>query len=267
MRIYPTQFTSIDRTPFTYYLRHKITKMRYYGSKTSKGCDPKDLWSTYFSSSKIIEQIIKDEGKDIFEYRIARIFNDIKHCRNHESKFLTRQDAAHNPLWYNQTNSDGKFSRAGKTDSIETRSRKSKALFGLEKSNTHKQHISESNKGKHYIKKSEESKKKLSTKMMGENNPFYGRNHSIKTKQIIGSKSKGRNVGKVVSEETRQKMSKSNKGKAKSPMSQDVKENWITMMANRVWVRKENTSKRIKETELESYLSRGFTLGRYYSKK
>lgn len=61
---------------------------------------------------------------------------------------------------------------------------------------------------------SEEHKQKLREthpNFSGENNPFYGKQHTYETKQKIGEKSKGR----FVTEERKQKISKANKGKLK----------------------------------------------------
>jgi hypothetical protein len=34
--------TAIDRTPYTYFLKHKITGRKYYGVRTAKKCHPKN---------------------------------------------------------------------------------------------------------------------------------------------------------------------------------------------------------------------------------
>lgn len=71
--------------------------------------------------------------------------------------------------------------------------------------------MSKSHKGK---KLSEESKRKLSEKRKGENNPFYGKHHSEETKaklKIANGGVNGFNYGKHLSEETKAKLSKINK--------------------------------------------------------
>jgi hypothetical protein len=45
--------------PFTYLLKHIPTKKYYYGVKLKKGCHPNDLWTKYFTSSKIVKSLIK----------------------------------------------------------------------------------------------------------------------------------------------------------------------------------------------------------------
>ena len=53
-------------------------------------------------------------------------------------------------------------------------------------------------------------------KLSGDNNHFYGKTHSEETKEKISKSNKGKiawNKGKPLSEETKEKISKSNKGK------------------------------------------------------
>lgn len=79
---------------------------------------------------------------------------------------------------------------------------------------------------------SEETKQKISKAISGENNPFYGRHHSLETiekilrsragythSQEIRQKISEAQKGKVVSEETRQLLSKVLKGKKRSEES------------------------------------------------
>ena len=60
----------------------------------------------------------------------------------------------------------------------------------------------------HIENMSEETRKKLSEKSKGENNPMYGRNHSEETCKMLREV----NLGKHHTEESRKKMSESHKG-------------------------------------------------------
>ena len=64
------------------------------------------------------------------------------------------------------------------------------------------------NLGKHH---SEESRKKLSQKKKGENNPMFGKHHSAETRKKMSEANKGKHI----SEETCKKMSEAHKGKMK----------------------------------------------------
>lgn len=77
-------------TPYTYLIISKTTKMAYYGSRTANKCNPKDLWSTYFTSSKIIKQLIKTYGKDDFICCIRKIFKNKNDALKWEKKVLQR---------------------------------------------------------------------------------------------------------------------------------------------------------------------------------
>ena len=45
--------------PFTYLIKHIPTNRYYYGSRYGKECHPKDLWTTYFTSSKKVKALIR----------------------------------------------------------------------------------------------------------------------------------------------------------------------------------------------------------------
>ena len=56
--------------PFTYCITHLKTNKKYYGSRYAKGCHPKDLGVTYFTSSMIMKSIIISEGVENFKFEI-----------------------------------------------------------------------------------------------------------------------------------------------------------------------------------------------------
>lgn len=96
------------------------------------------------------------------------------------------------------------------TESPEERKKyASYSLRGKIFSEDHRKKLSEANKGK---KHSEETKKKISIATSGENNGHYGKKHSKETKEKMKEAWKSRReIG--VSSETRNKLSKSLKGK------------------------------------------------------
>lgn len=49
-----------DRVPFVYIIRDISNNKRYAGVKFSKGCNPTDLLTTYFTSSKTVKRLIND---------------------------------------------------------------------------------------------------------------------------------------------------------------------------------------------------------------
>lgn len=83
---------------------------------------------------------------------------------------------------------------------------------------TKSEHTSLHHKGnKHHLgmRLSDETKKKLSEVMKGENNPFYGKHHSEEVRKKLSEAQKGEknhNYGKQFSEETKKKIGETKKG-------------------------------------------------------
>jgi hypothetical protein len=96
-------------TPFTYLLHCTATDQYYYGSRYGKGCHPSSLWNTYFTSSKVVEQLILEHGKDAFKVSVRKVFNTPQEARRWETKFLNRVKAAQSDKWINLHNADEKF--------------------------------------------------------------------------------------------------------------------------------------------------------------
>lgn len=93
-------------TAYTYLLRHIPTNTFYYGVEWKRGCDPKNFWKTYFTSSKKIVPLLRTLfGDDSFEFEIRKIFSDKKKAVEWESKVLQRMRVIERPdVWLNRTN-------------------------------------------------------------------------------------------------------------------------------------------------------------------
>ena len=171
----------MTRNCYTYFLKWNDGTM-YYGCRYAKGCDPSDLWVTYFTSSKYIpreEPIIK---------KIMKVFGeDIKKCREHESKFLKKVKAAKSNKWHNKTDIDNFYHSGYHTEKTKEKIREKRKNQIL--TNERNEKVSKSLKGRNL---SEEHKRKI----------------SISTKGRIGGR-----LGKKASVETKNKISQSNKGK------------------------------------------------------
>lgn len=90
--------------PFTYLLTHKSSGKKYYGVKCCTKSHPGMLWTTYFSSSKIVKDIIKKEGKEAFDYEVRQTFQTKNEAMLWEQRFLTKVQAAKSPEWFNRYN-------------------------------------------------------------------------------------------------------------------------------------------------------------------
>ena len=129
--------------PFSYYLFHRPTQTHYYGIKYRKGCSPKDLWKSYFTSSSRVKDLISEYGVDSFDVEVRRTFTSGKEALLWEHKVLTRLDAANRPDWLNRHNGGSKF-RAPKEHTIETKTRIRDKMFGRKVSEETKSKISDS---------------------------------------------------------------------------------------------------------------------------
>jgi hypothetical protein len=71
----------------------------YYGVRKSSNFD---LGITYFSSSKLVKRMIKEDGLECFEFKQRRRFESYEEARLHESKILKRINAVKNTRVLNQ---------------------------------------------------------------------------------------------------------------------------------------------------------------------
>lgn len=88
-------------TPFTYLLKFKPTNQFYYGVKFAKNCHPDDLFKTYFSSSKVVNKLIKDFGKEAFDFEIRKTFKTAKAAIAWEKTVLSRMKVLKSNKWLN----------------------------------------------------------------------------------------------------------------------------------------------------------------------
>lgn len=87
---------------YTYYIFNTITNQHYYGARWADGCHPNDLWSTYFTSSKKVKELIERYGVESFIVQIRKTFTDETSCREWERRVLTRLKIKSRPEWINE---------------------------------------------------------------------------------------------------------------------------------------------------------------------
>jgi NUMOD3 motif len=91
---------SIYSVPYTYHIAWSNINKHYYGVRYAKGCNPKDLWVSYFTSSKLVTKHRKKYGEpDIIEIR--RTFDNSHKAIIWESKVLRRLKVLKNDKWLN----------------------------------------------------------------------------------------------------------------------------------------------------------------------
>ena len=110
--------------PFTYLIGWSQYNKFYYGRRTAKNCQPENLWSSYFTSSKYVKEFREEFGEpDVIQIR-KTFPNNPKACAIWESKVLKRIDAQHNQKFLNKKNGDFGWDTTGVSlspESIEKR--------------------------------------------------------------------------------------------------------------------------------------------------
>jgi len=100
-------------TPYTYLITFLPTGQQYYGVRTKRGCNPTDLWNSYYTSSKVVRQLIAQHGCGAFTTEVRRTFATREAALLWEHRVLRRLDAARTPHWLNKNNGDRKFVNEG----------------------------------------------------------------------------------------------------------------------------------------------------------
>jgi hypothetical protein len=73
--------------PYFYKLKHKKTGKYYVGSQYGKTSNPDNLWVNYFTSSKIVNSLINEDGKESFDIVEVKPRSD---AREYEQRYLLK---------------------------------------------------------------------------------------------------------------------------------------------------------------------------------
>jgi len=126
-------------TPYTYLIGWTKLNKWYYGSRYAKKSHPKDLWTTYFTSSKHVKKF-RDLHGDPDSIQIRKVFTDAQSARLWEERVLRKLDVIHSDIWLNKTNNKGidptvkRNTIPGSKAAAEKRKGKTfEELFGIEK--------------------------------------------------------------------------------------------------------------------------------------
>ena len=200
--------------PFTSIVGWTKANIYYVGVKYAKGCNPSDLGTTYFTSSKKIRAIwayIEPDFKCIYP------FDTREEALSFEEVLQREFDVLQSKQFANQTIGGKKFciddetrskmsaSHTGKTISEKTRAKMSAAKLGKPRSEETKAKMSAAKLGKAGKALSEETRAKISAALKG-------KPHSVEARAKMSTAHKG----KTHSEEVRAKMSTAHKGRTVS---------------------------------------------------
>ena len=109
-----------DRTPYIYFLywqeRDNYPARMYIGSQHGKGCHPRNLWRTYFTSSSYVRDYRKSRGEPDKIYTIECTDYDGQ-AGAMEERFLKKVNAVCNQQFLNVTNT-GRSKAKYTTDQI-----------------------------------------------------------------------------------------------------------------------------------------------------
>jgi len=128
-------------TPYTYLVGWSNYDLWYYGVRFAKGCNPNDLWVTYFTSSNRVKHTREQYGEpDVVEIR--RVFKNQDSARVWEHKVLKRMKVIKNSKWLNQTDN------VSIGMDVQTRIKISNTKKGRPNSESHNRKIGDFHRGK-----------------------------------------------------------------------------------------------------------------------
>jgi len=77
--------------PYVYFIKHIPTGLKYIGAeygKSKKIANPDNLWTTYFTSSKLVKKLIGEYGANSFKIKILKQFDNPTDALMFEQKLL-----------------------------------------------------------------------------------------------------------------------------------------------------------------------------------
>lgn len=87
---------------YTYLIGWSDLDKWYYGVRFAKSCNPVELWKSYFTSSKHVQEFRKQYGEpDVI--KVTKEFNNVDDARLWESKVLKRLNVVESDRFLNKT--------------------------------------------------------------------------------------------------------------------------------------------------------------------
>lgn len=166
--------------PFTYLIGWSEHQIYYYGVRYGSS-QPTSLWTTYFTSSKLVAQKRKLYGEpDIVQVR--KTFENPNDAINWEFRVLRRLKVLQTEKWLNCRIAPGIHAQSGNKN----------PMFGKTHSDETKRKISSARTGTIW---NATQKEQCSIRNSGDKNPFYGKAHTEETRKTISKSLKGKCTG------------------------------------------------------------------------
>ena len=216
-----------DRIPYTYFVLHIPTGLKYYGSKYGKGANPDTFWKSggYFTSSVKVKNLVKEYGIDSFKAEVRKVFESPDQALNYEYRFLKKVSALDKSEWLNENLGGEKFRNFGPASEktlAKMRGRKMSAESNQKRSNTLKGRVV-----------TEETRKKMSE---------VQKNRSTEQEQARRDKIRKHATGRGHSDEVKQALS--------------------SIVSQTRWVNNGTEQKKVHIDDLENAINNGWTNGR-----
>lgn len=193
-----------DWIPYTYFIIHKPSKLKYYGVRFAKGCNPKDLWKTYWTSSKYVKALIQKDGPESFFVEIRKKFADVSLARNWEHRVLKKLNVVNREDFLNKTDNKSIKPLYGDNNPSKRIEVKDKIRKSIKERYKKFPNPLQGRKTPSNVKEKQSQVKK------GNLNPFFERTHSKETIKFLSERQQGDKnsfFGKMHSQETKKKMS------------------------------------------------------------
>lgn len=189
--------------PYTYLIGWPEHDTWYYGVRYANGCDPSDLWNPYTTSSRLVEDFVAQHG-DPSVRLIRRTFNDKKSARLWENRVLRRMGVVKNDRWLNKHDSMappinplGNLAMRRPENRAKARlnnAGKGNPMFGKKQRRIVCQHCNKEVSvntfsiwhGTNCEKVNPDSKNKVRQRMVGINNPMYGKKQEVRKCEHCG---------------------------------------------------------------------------------
>ena len=271
---------------YVYKLTLKQDPRYYYIGVHASNIEPK--FDYYSGSGRNLNKYRELYGKDCFSREELSFWNTKEEALKEERRLVT-EELIKDPFCLNKIKGGGTFDTTGRVLSLEERQRISEKRKGykrspesvkkmvetrilrgyLHHSEETKRKLSEIRKGKPGNPWPEESRKKLSKARKGKNNPMFGKKVSEEIiKKVLETKRKNNTLQH--SEETKAKLTRLNREKAKDPeyrkkLSEAARgKNTWTKGRKKIFNPVTGEKKIVQEKDLGEYLKNGWKQGMGY---